>query len=260
MIDLRHGDCLEVMKELEDGSVDCVVTSPPYNFNMNYGRYKDNLSYDSYLEIMNDVFKEIRRLLSPKGHFFLNVGFNSKNPWLAMDIASLLRSDFILRDNICWVKAIQENEQVRGHSQVTPSKRHLMKSWEHVFHFVLDDSVLLSENSHIPLNEKYREVNKKRYGKDTRKPIDSWFVPYETIGCWGNKTKKDTKANHPAIYPEKLVEMCLDMCDDVDMVLDPFVGTGTTAVVCSKRKIDCIGIDIDEEYLSLAKERITSVG
>ncbi len=88
-------DCLEGMRRfLEDGEVDAIVTSPPYNLGIKYNSYNDSVSRAVYLDWMEKVAQECKRVLSDCGSFFLNVGYNSKDPWVAWELAFRFKETF----------------------------------------------------------------------------------------------------------------------------------------------------------------------
>ena len=87
-------DCLERMKELGDNSIDCVVTSPPYNLNIKYGKYTDDKPRQDYLDWLKKIFVEAKRILKDKGHLFVNMGYSNVDPFIGMEVAITLREDF----------------------------------------------------------------------------------------------------------------------------------------------------------------------
>ena len=290
-------DCLEGMKSLSASFVDVCITSPPYNLNIKYGEYKDDKPYDSYLEWMNQVFGEIKRILKPDGHFFLNVGYSNVQPWIAMDVANQARKYFILQNNIAWVKSIHI-DQSYGNFKPIISERFLSPTWENLFHFT-HDGLAVCDKSAIGVRHKYSSdrggpncpvkrfkgrlvkrlgykgvrdfeknatqeekdnVNEQVDKKDKETPEsklrdrgNSWFVAYDTI------QNKEEKGNHPAIFPEQLVDKCIKLANiDSGVVLAPFLGTGTTALVAKRCSLDFIGYEIDEQYFNYAKQRVNS--
>ncbi|MBS3929946.1 MAG: site-specific DNA-methyltransferase, partial [Sphingomonadales bacterium] len=100
-----EGDCESALDLLEAGSVDVVVTSPPYNLGIKYSQYEDSLEIDKYLEWMERIATKLENCLSADGSIFLNVSGSSANPWIAMDVANVFRKSFCLQNNITWVKS-----------------------------------------------------------------------------------------------------------------------------------------------------------
>ena len=254
------GDCVKSMQSMSKESVDIIVTSPPYNLKINYNKYKDNLKFKEYLDWLNNVFIEIHRILKPEGSFFLNVGFSSTNPWIAMEVAMAVKNIeiegknnlFILQNNITWVKSISIKDNTYGHFKPVNSARFVNNTFENLFHFTKTGNVKLDKKS-IGVPYVYKS-NIKRFniGEDKRCRGNCWFIPYKTI------QNRSQKGKHPAIFPEQLVEWCIKLhgYDKDTIICDPFLGTGTTLVVAKKFGINAIGIDIDEYYTDYTKERL----
>src|SRR5438552_2821446 len=104
--DLRREDCIAGMSRLAHESVDLVVTSPPYNLGITYGKYSDRQDRRSYLDWCVRWAEEIRRVLKPDGSFFLNIGGAPSNPMLPYEIVMALRDLFVLQNTIHWIKSI----------------------------------------------------------------------------------------------------------------------------------------------------------
>ena len=104
--DLRGQDCVTGMSRLAEESVDLVVTSPPYNLGISYGKYSDRQDRRSYLGWCGEWAGQIRRVLKPDGSFFLNIGAAPSNPMLPHEIVMTLREFFVLQNTIHWIKSI----------------------------------------------------------------------------------------------------------------------------------------------------------
>ena len=85
-VSIRLGDCLTLLQVMPAASVDAVVTSPPYNLGKKYNVHNDTMPEAAYLAFMGDVARELRRVMKPHGHMFLNVGWNTKHPWRSIDV------------------------------------------------------------------------------------------------------------------------------------------------------------------------------
>ena len=257
MFKLYSGDCIEIMsKHIDSESIDVCVTSPPYNLDIKYGSYKDNKSNEDYLDWIENVFVEVKRTLKPNGHLFLNVSSSSTKPWIAMDVAQKLRNHYCLQNQICWVKSIEIDKAIKGHNKPVPGTRFLSRTWEYILHFTkTGNSALDLEQSSVLYSEKWREANAKRTGRNWRPTVNTWFIPYETVGSYGKK-KSDVRGDHPAVYPIALVSKCLALAGNTGTLLDPFIGSGTSIIAAQRVGMNSIGIDIDVNYLEFAKERI----
>jgi site-specific DNA-methyltransferase (adenine-specific) len=279
--DLRQQDCVKGMSRLADASVDLVVTSPPYNLGISYGKYSDRLDRRSYLRWCGEWAAQIRRILKSNGSFFLNIGAAPSNPMLPHEIAMTLRKAFVLQNTVHWIKsitieefcshrpvaghttpALQTNQSPLftgtrsfGHFKPINSPRFLNDCHEYVFHFTKSGRVPLNR---LALGVPYQDKsNIARWshggGKDLRCRGNTWFVPYETI------QSREKERPHPATFPVQLAEWCIKLhgASRVKSMLDPFLGIGNSAVAaqrCGVKKF--IGFEIDDVYVAEAKRRI----
>ncbi len=251
---------------LEDNSIDIVVTSPPYNIGINYNTYKDDLPRKDYLFWLRQVSGEIKRVLKDGGSFFLNIGNKPKDQWIAWDVAFSLREDFVLQNVIHWVKSIAINKQdvgkypniigdvAVGHFKPIVSNRFLNDCHEYIFHFTKEGNTVLDKLSvGVPYQDKTNIGRWKTAKQDRRDRGNTWFIPYDTI-------QKKTERPHPATFPVKLPEMCIKLHglrEDL-VVMDPFLGIGSTAVASSRLGVSFIGFEIDKEYIDETISRISS--
>jgi site-specific DNA-methyltransferase (adenine-specific) len=262
-------DCKIGMQEcLNDKSVDVVVTSPPYNIRLNYNNYKDNLSPDEYLDWIENIGTEIKRLLKDDGSFFLNIGDKSSNQGIAWTVAFRLIKQFVLQNTIVWAKSISisdakldNNSDVKvdislGHFKPIPSNKYLNNCYEFIFHFTKKGDVQLDKLAiGVPYKDK-SNVNRwpSTNNEDKRDGGNIWVMPYKTI------RSKSERGYHPSSFPVQLPERCIRLHGiakkDNFVVLDPFCGIGSTAVVCKRLGISFVGFDIDKEYLDEAIARV----
>lgn len=258
------GDCIDELKKMEDNSVNIVMTSPPYNIGIKYHKYDDKQPREQYLEWIFDIFIELKRILKDNGHIFLNMGYTNKDPWISMEVALKLKDLLVLQNNITWVKSISisdKSEDTFGHFKPINSDRYMNVTNENIYHFTKDDKVKIDKKAiGVPYKWKCNLKNRKtgEIKEDKRCKGNTWFIPYDTIN------NKKEKGYHPATFPEGLVEHCIKLTGIKNgIVLDPFVGSGTTIRV-SKKLSDSIddyellgiGIDIDKKYIDYCKECI----
>ena len=261
--DLRKEDCVKGMARLADQSVDLVVTSPPYNLGIKYGKYSDRQKRDTYLAWCEKWAAQLRRILKEEGSLFLNVGAAPSNPMFPHEIVLQLRDLFVLQNTIHWVKAISIRDragELRSHGHFKPisSKRFLNDCHEYLFHLTVTGKVELDR---LALGVPYADKsNIARWshtgGSDVRCRGNTWFVPYETI----QSRKKERP--HPATFPVQLAEWCIRLqgADRVRTMLDPFLGIGNSGVAaqrCGVKKFT--GFEIDGTYLDEAKRRLEMV-
>ena len=258
--DLRLQDCIGGMSKLPKASIDLVVTSPPYNLGIKYGRYSDRQDRSSYLLWCGKWAAEIRRVLKPNGSFFLNIGSAPSNPMLPHEIALQLRDHFVLQNTIHWIKSITITDrdgkvESHGHFKPISSKRFLNDCQEYVFHLTAAGNVELDR---LALGVPYQDKsNIARWshtkGSDLRCRGNTWFVPYETI------QRRAKERPHPATFPVQLAEWCVKLhgAKPVETMLDPFLGIGNSAVAAKRSGVEkFIGFEIDETYLEEAKRRL----
>ena len=267
------------MSRLAEESVDLVVTSPPYNLGINYGKYSDRQDRRSYLDWCGKWGGEIRRVLKPEGSFFLNIGGAPSNPMLPHEIVMTLRDLFVLQNTLHWIKSIaidvhgsrrpagdartfrtEAATAIRsfGHFKPINSKRFLNDCHEYIFHFTKSGRVELDR---VALGVPYQDKSNiarwaHTHGHDLRCRGNTWFVPYATI------QSRDKERPHPATFPIQLVEWCIKLHGPagggrIEAMVDPFLGIGNSAVAaqrCGVKKF--IGFEIDETYLTEAKRRV----
>jgi site-specific DNA-methyltransferase (adenine-specific) len=249
-------------------SVDVVVTSPPYNLGVAYGRYDDKRPRDEYLAWMERVGAAVDRALAPDGSFFLNVGGAPRDPWMPFDIARAIGKHFVLQNVIHWVKSIAIDRTVAGrsaglthdlalgHYKPVVSRRYLHGAQEYVFHFSRRGDVLLDRLAiGVPYQDKSNIARWRRPSGDLRCRGNTWFLPYPTI------RERAKERPHPATFPPELPEWCLRLhgISRVHRAADPFVGIGASAVAAARLGIDFVGFDVDAEYLAVARDRVAKV-
>jgi site-specific DNA-methyltransferase (adenine-specific) len=258
------GDSLEVLDALGEGSIDAIVTSPPYNLGIEYRTYDDTLPRAEYLEWTGEWVRRAARVLAADGSLFLNVGAKPTDPWTAFDVAQAARPHLHLQNTIHWIKSIaiekslagararlQEDLAV-GHYKPINSKRFLHDCHEFVFHFSPRGDTPLDRRA---VGVRYQDQSNVGRWRNAASGVrcrgNTWFIPYQTI----QNREKDRP--HPATFPPKLPEMCLRLhgLERLRLVADPFLGLGSTAVACAQLGVSFIGIEMDARYLKEAIER-----
>jgi site-specific DNA-methyltransferase (adenine-specific) len=226
------GDCREVMKSITSDSVDLIVTDPPYNLSKDYGNNRDSLNHDEYLKFSQEWLTEAVRVLKPTGTIYLFMGVR-----YISYIYMMLEKEFGLHFNswITWAYT-QGIGKTRGFSP-----RHddiLMFTKTKKFKFNLDDV-------RVP-QKYYRSVNNMRGAN----PGNVWEFSHVHY-C------QASRQNHPTQKPEAILErMILASSDKNDVVLDPFCGSGSSLRVCQQLNRRGIGIEINEQYASMIRERL----
>ena len=116
------GDSLEVLEKLGEGSIDAIVTSPPYNLGIRYRTYDDTLPRGQYLEWTGEWVRRAARVLAPDGSLFLNVGAKPTDPWTALDVAQAARPHLQLQNTIHWIKSIAIEKALAGRPRRTAGR------------------------------------------------------------------------------------------------------------------------------------------
>jgi site-specific DNA-methyltransferase (adenine-specific) len=253
--DLRLEDCVKGMAKLRNEHVDLVVTSPPYNLGVSYGKYSDRQDRQSYLRWCGEWAAQIRRILKPSGSFFLNIGSAPSNPMLPHEIVFELRRLFVLQNTIHWIKSITIADRSHGHFKPISSPRFLNDCHEYIFHFTIGGKIDIDR---LALGVPYQDKsNIARWshtgGSDLRCRGNTWFVPYETI------QRRAKERPHPATFPVALAENCIKLhgLARARTMLDPFLGIGNSAVAAQRCGVKrFIGFEIDKNYLAEAKRRL----
>jgi site-specific DNA-methyltransferase (adenine-specific) len=262
---LHHGDCLEILPTLEAGSMDLVVTSPPYNLGIRYKSFKDTAPREQFLAWCRTWAAELRRVMADDASFFLNVGAAPANPLLPHQLILALSDGaeplFTLQNTFHWIKSITIEtpagaQTSAGHFKPINSKRYVNDCHEYVFHLTKSGTVELDRRAAgVPYVHK---SNIARWGHtggaDLRCRGNTWFIPYETINS------RDQDRPHPATFPVALVEQCVRIHGkgSATRLLDPFLGIGSSAVAACRMNLpDFTGIELDGHYLQTARERIT---
>ncbi|WP_343287788.1 site-specific DNA-methyltransferase [Turicibacter bilis] len=246
----------EIMSEIPDNSVDLIVTSPPYNIDIKYGnktskgkvveskgvKYSDKMSEEEYREMLRKVFEECKRVLKDNGSIWINI----KNRLINDEIVPPFWiqeyfQDMYLKNLLVW------NFDWGG-----STNKRFAPRYEFIFWYTMD-----KKNYTFNLDDvKVPALNYRpdRYKSQLKNPSDVWRVSMVS-GNFAERT------NHPAQYPERLIErVILAGSNEGDVVLDPFMGSGTTAVVAKKLKRNYIGYELVEEYLEMANNRLKNVG
>jgi site-specific DNA-methyltransferase (adenine-specific) len=297
--DLRKQDCINGMSRLPDKSVDLVVTSPPYNLGIKYGKYADRQDRESYLNWCGKWAAQIQRLLGSEGAFFLNVGSAPSNPMLPHQIAIKLASPssgFVLQNTIHWIKSMSVDSPAQKANPID-SHRLPLNAPTSRDPGEPDATRRLRIEATVKTYGHFKPINSKRFLNDCheyifhftksgRVEIDRLVlgVPYQDksniarwshtrgsdLRCRGNtwfipyKTiqSRERERPHPATFPVQLAEWCIKLhgTSRVETMLDPFLGIGNSAIAAQRCGVkNFIGFEIDEAYLAEAKRRLEGV-
>ena len=241
-IKLFNGDCIEEIKNIPDGSVDCIVTSPPYWKGFAYEAYFN--SYAQYLEWSKRWLSECKRVLSNSGTLWLNVANDSETTVRAFELMEIATRDlmFKLHDTIIWY---------RYNQQPANTSRQLTNQCEFVF-------MLRHTSAGVELNKEEAYRNCPTMFK-TKNVGNVWELPFnsgkQSVEGFGRK-ETASKWGHSG-FPVELPETCILLSTKPnDTVLDCFMGSGTTGVACKNTNRNFIGIELVSDYYDISKRRI----
>jgi site-specific DNA-methyltransferase (adenine-specific) len=228
----------ESMDQIPDGSVALMITSPPYNVGKDYD---DDLDLDQYLDLLRRVFVETYRVVEPGGRIAVNVANLGRKPYVPLNhlVAGLLVDiGFMLRGEIIWQKAKSAGGSCAWGSWLSAKNPTLRDVHEYV--------LVASKGS----------FSRLRKGVDTIEKED--FLD-ATVSVWDILPESARRVGHPAPFPVELPRRLIELYTfDGDLVLDPFLGSGSTAVAAVLSKRHYIGYDTDRDYVELAEHRIAA--
>ena len=237
-----NGSCTN-MKEIPDNSLHLMITSPPYNVSK---EYDDDLSLNEYLDLLKGAFSETYRVLVNGGRACINVANLGRKPYIPLsDYISdmMIEIGFNMRGEIIWNKA----------ASASPSTA--WGSWKSAANPILRD---IHEYILVFSKGSYSRERKKEEAKEntiTKEQFMEW-----TKSIWTMNSESARRIGHPAPFPEELPNRLIQLYSFTDdIILDPFMGSGTTAVAAIKSKRNYVGYDINEEYIKLAAKRIKIV-
>ncbi len=228
----------ESMDELPDNSIHLIVTSPPYNVGKEYDR---NLTLSQYREMLKKVWKEAYRVLVPGGRICINIANLGRKPYIPLHIfitQDMLEVGFLMRGEIIWDKGASASTSTAWGSWKSAANPILRDIHEYILVFSKD--VFKRENPY------------KRESTITREE----FLEY-TKSIWKFPAVSAKKVGHPAPFPIELPYRCIQLYTfKGEIVLDPFMGSGQTAIAAIRTGRKYVGYEIEEEYVRLAERRI----
>lgn len=227
----------ENMKELPNNSIHLMITSPPYNVSK---EYDDDLSLKEYLELLENSFKETYRVLVNGGRACINVANLGRKPYIPLsDYISrmMIKIGFNMRGEIIWNKAASASPSTAWGSWMSASNPTLRDIHEYILVFSKGD---------------YKRERKGRENTITKEQFMEW-----TKSIWTMNAESARRIGHPAPFPEELPYRLIQLYSyKDDIILDPFMGSGTTAISALKSKRKYVGYDISQEYINLAERRL----
>lgn len=233
-------DSLKVLRKLPDNCIDLMITSPPYNFGLDYGSDEDDKRWEEYFAQLFRILDETIRVLKSGGRMIINVQplFSDYIPTHHIVSKHLLDAGMLWKGEIIWEKNNYNCKYTAWGSWKSPSSPYLKYTWEFI-------EVFCKEDLRHPGKSEDIDVSAEEFKKWV---VAKWAVAPE---------RKMEEYGHPAMFPEKLVERCLKLFSfRNDVVLDVFNGAGTTTAVARKLSRRYLGIDVSRKYCAVAEKRM----
>ena len=235
----------ENMKDIPNNSLHLMITSPPYNVSK---EYDDDLSLNEYLNLLKNCFTETYRVLVDGGRACINIANIGRKPYIPLsDYVSkiMIEIGFNMRGEIIWNKSAGAGISTAWGSFQSASNPILRDVHEYI--------LIFSKGNY----KRERDKEEKELRKDniTKEEFIEW-----TKSVWTMNTESAKRIGHPAPFPEELPNRLIKLFSFTnDIVIDPFMGSGTTAIAAIKNKRNFVGYEINEEYINLANNRILNL-
>ena len=231
----------ENMKELPDSSVHLMVTSPPYNVGKDYD---SDMTLGEFLDVLKKVWAEVYRVLVPGGRACVNVANLGRKPYIPLHtyiIEDMTGLGFLMRGEVIWNKAASASSSTAWGSWQSASNPTLRDVHEYILVF-----------------------SKGNFGRDKSEARKDTITKEEflefTKSVWDFPTESAKKMGHPAPFPMELPYRCIQLYTfSNEIVLDPFMGSGQTALAALKAGRHFVGYELNKEYVKLANNRIEHV-
>jgi DNA modification methylase len=252
-----YGRCEEVLKEYPEGSVDLLFADPPFNIGLAYDRYQDHLPYNDYLGFTDNWLSACNRVLKPTGSAYVAIGDE-----MAAEVCIAMKK-------LGWV---QRNWCIWAYGFGQHSKHKFGRSHTHILYFTKSstewvwngDDILVPSLRATKYGDKRAkdggrvppDIFEESYTESDMVPLDVWRVS-RLCGTFKERVKRQDGSVHPCQMPLSILERIIKASSNRgDLVLDPFCGTGTTAVAAQTLGRRYLTMDVSEEYVEVAKGRL----
>jgi site-specific DNA-methyltransferase (adenine-specific) len=231
------GDCIEIMRDLPDKSIDLFFADPPFNIGIKYDVHNDNMPYDEYYTWSEKWIKEAHRVLKNNGSIYIAIGDE-----FAAEINIILKkTGFHFRNWIIWYYTFGQNQ-----------RKKFNRAHTHILYFTKDKDIFTFNDKDIRIPSARQTIYKDKRANPLGKiPDDVWQFS-RVCGTFNERIN-----GHPCQMPEDILELIIRASsNEGDIVLDPFGGTGTTAAVAKRLNRNYITIEISELYNDIINKRL----
>lgn len=241
-VTIHNDDILKV--DLPENSIDLIVTSPPYDVDIKYENYNDAIPYPEYLEFTEKWLSRCYFFAKPEGRFCLNIPLDKNKGGQQSVYADIMG----IAKKIGW----------KYHSTIVWNEQNISRrtAWGSWMSASAPYVIAPVEMIVVLYKNKWEKRNGTRESDITREEFMEW-----TNGVWNFSGESKKRTGHPAPFPVELPKRCIKLFTFVDdVVLDPFLGSGSTLVACLQSNRFGVGVDINENYCELAKKRLIREG
>lgn len=236
---IYNNDILKITA-IPQGSIDLIVTSPPYNVDIHYNSHKDNISYEDYLEFTKKWIKKVYDLAKDDGRFCLNIPLDKNKGGqqsVGADITKIAKEvGWKYHSTIIWNEGNISRRTAWG-SFMSASAPYVIAPVEIIL---------------ILYKKRWKKISGSRKSDITKDEFMKW-----TNGVWNFSGESKKKVGHPAPFPIELPRRCIKLFSFVgDIILDPFLGSGTTLIASYLNNRKGVGVEIDKKYCDLAIRRL----
>jgi site-specific DNA-methyltransferase (adenine-specific) len=235
-----YNDDFLTTNSIEEASIDLIVTSPPYNVNIRYNSYDDRIPYSVYLEFTHKWIEKAYKLMKDDGRFCLNIPLDKNKGGQQSVYADIVK----IAKDIGW----------KYHSTIVWNEQNISRrtAWGSWLSATAPYVIAPVEMIVVLYKKRWKKLSGSRKSDITRKEFMEW-----TNGVWNFMGESKKRVGHPAPFPVELPRRCIKLFTFVgDIVLDPFLGSGSTLIACALTNRKGIGVEIDKNYCEIAKKRL----
>ncbi len=241
------GDCLKLFNKIADNSLDLVIADPPYGLNKDFGNDSDKVDAKEYLNFTRSWTNLVYKKLKKNGSFYIFLTWK-----YSPEVFSMLKKKFFMINEIIWDRRVPSmGGSTRKYSSVHDNIGFFVKGKRYYFDL---DSI------RIPYDPETKKARTRSIfvGKPW---LEKGYNPKDVWSVTRLHRQDPERENHPTQKPLAIVErMVKASCSPKGLVLDPFMGTGTTAVACIKNGRNFIGFELNPKYYNMAVRRVKKLG